>query len=226
MGIWTKLTVKQAQGLYGVPEEIAAAGENLLWGRLPEGRFFGMDEERPFFALLKNNERKEVVTFRFQTIEPETWEFEGELPNPFLVPNGHLLLDIASWEETMGILIASQEQWPALLGQGQRMFRQLDESELASINLRPEWFSPQKRLYLQMRDPVADLREAPVTTILICSVVRLQLWLEICQFPTQALQDATYMPLYHGMPKIELDRGGMQEFIGLLREQLANLPDS
>ena len=217
---WARITPQQARSLYGIPAKIADDEENVFFGKLIDLPH-GYDVPRPLLAFLKNNEYPDVVTFHIQTIEPETWEYQGKLPNPLTMEGGILSLDRTGLSGLIGILLSYQEQLHFSALKDQQIFKPIESSKLDEFRLHPVWF-PKTRLehYIQVYDPLVKPDDSIITILILSKDIGFpKIGLKIRQFSLLALQDPRYQPLNHGQSKINLDKKGFQELIAILQGQ-------
>lgn len=221
---WFQLTPLQAQSVYGVPPDIAGATENTFFGMVGMPiTLYNADVPRPLLAFLGNRERLDVVTLHIQTIEPETWEYRGMLPNPLEVEGGLLSLGKEGLAGLVAILSSYRERLSPAAAKNRQMFKQIDDSKAADFRLHPEWFPGlREEYYIQTYDPLAKPEDALLVTILIMSAEHVISW-KVAQFPLQALQEPSFNPLDHALPRVNLDRTGMQELASLLQAQSDHL---
>lgn len=221
---WIRIAPEQAQSLYGIPAIIANAEENVFFGTpidLPQG----YDVPRPLLAFLGNKEHPDIVTFHVQTIEPETWEFQGKLPNPLTMNGGLLSLDKAGLHGLVEILLSFQEQHPFNGLKRQQMFKPIESSKLDEFRLHPDWFpNTRQEHYIQIYDPLTSPSDSFITILILSQDIGFTIIsFEIRQFPSLALQDLDFQPLDRGRSKINLDGNGLQELIAILQMQISRI---
>jgi hypothetical protein len=222
---WIRLTPERAQSLYGVPTELATAAENIFFD-MPIELPREYDVPRPLLAIIQDEKHRNIVTLHIKTIHPETWEYQGMLPNPLSVDiGGYLSLDQESLSDLIAILSTYQEQHFDMSNENRIAFEKIQDLRLKDFRFHPEWLPNTKQNhYIQVYDPLKRNNDDSVVTILILSksVGFSNTHFKISQFPSQALQDPRFMPLYQGgRSRIDLDRNSMQELIALLRAQIS-----
>ena len=215
---WIQIPPQLAQSLYGIPANIANAKENIFFGT-PIDLPHGYDVSRPLLAFLRNKEHPEIATFHIQTIEPETWEYQGKLPNPLTMEGGLVSLYKTGLKGLIEILSSYHEQYQLNAMERRQMLKPIESSKLNEFRLHPDWF-PNTRLehYLQIYDPAVKSDNSIITILIISKTIGFsKIGLEIRQFSSLALQDPSYQPLDRGYSKINLDRNGFQELIAILQ---------
>ncbi len=223
MTTWSQLSVDTAHGLYGVPFDVASMGNNSFWGTepFPMTDKFDIDGPWPFLALLRNQDRPDVVTFQVCTLQPEDIEFEGF--NPLMSKGEGLTLGKQAWADLVHLLLSYAEQSMPKCKNHRKNFSEIGGKQVIDFHLHPEWFSnPQRHYYQQSWDPLAEIRNEEIVTILILAIGPSQQplsSLEIAQFPLRALQDPTFTPLDHAIGKVDLDTCGIQELAAILQER-------
>jgi hypothetical protein len=221
---WIKIAPPQAQLLYGIPARIADDEKNVFFGT-PIDLTHGYDVPRPLLVFLQNNENPDIVTLHIQTIEPETWEHRGMLPNPLMIEGGILNLDKTGLNGLLGILSSYQEQLTPKSLPNQQMFKPIESWKLPEFRLHPDWFpNTRQEHYIQVYDPLIEPNDSTITILILSQDIGfLTLSLEIRQFSSLALQDPRFEPLYRGHSRVNLDRNGIQELQVMLQDQVDNL---
>lgn len=228
MTTWIQLTKDKSHSFYRVPIELAEADDNNFFGT--EHHPLDIDGPWLFLAFLRNRDQPRVFTFQIYTIEAEALEFEGF--NPLAETCGALSLNRQALADLASLLLMYAQRLPPVNNISQKMFEQIEDSRQTDLHLHPEWF-PNSRdyCYYQTYDPLGESRADSIATILVlstgqCSQPPSRLYFKIAQFSLDALQDPSFDPLDYSLPRINLDRSGMQELAGILEVQLANLVDS
>jgi hypothetical protein len=208
----TQLSSEQAHLFFGVPKDTAGAKENTFFGEFPTDSREFFDGRFPFLACIGHEEKPDLVTLYINTIEPEFWETNGQIANPFLVEGGSIYLDKPGWKQIITFLSATLKQQLNTSGSTQKMFQDLPSQ--AQIDLRIRFPQHIKKIYLQTFDPLEG--ETQVITLLKFS----EMFLQIMQFSRGAMN-----PEDHSLARINLDQNGMKEFIILLQKHFVNQED-
>ena len=225
MPAWIQLPAEKAHSFYRVPLELAATDCNYFYGAAHDPR--DADGPWPLLAFLRERNRPGVMMFHIYTIEAE--ELAVEAFNPLAQPCGYLSLDgetLAGLAKVLSSLAAKLTQGP---GGVRPMFRQIDESKLADLGLHPDSFPDSNdQYYHQIYDPLAAAGETSNQTIMLFSSGQpsqpsSRFYFKIAQYPQQAVEDPSFDVLDDALPRINLDRGGMEELARLLEAQLVNL---
>jgi hypothetical protein len=225
MAAWIQLTAEKAQSFYRVPMELAEADGHFFYGAAHHPR--DGDGPWPLVAFLPERDQPGVITFQLYTIEAE--ELEVEAFNPLAQPCGYLSLDRQALAELAKLLSSCAAKLTPARSDVRQMFRQIDDLKLADFALHPEWFPDSKdRYYYQIYDPLEESGGKSTQTILIFSTGQTsqsssRLYFKVAHFSLPSLQEPSFDVLDDSFPRINLDRGGMEELARLLEGQLQNL---
>jgi hypothetical protein len=221
---WIQLPREKAHSFYRVPLELAEKGDNFFYGLEHSPR--DTDGPWPLLAFLGESGRPGIMTFHLYTIEAE--ELAVEAFNPLAQPCGYLSLGREALTGLVTLVSSHAAKLTPQPGAVRRMFRQIDDENLADWGLHPEWFPDAKdQYYQQIYDPL-EPAQATTQTILIFSAGQpsqpsSRLYFKIAQFPQRALQPPSFDILDDSFPRIHLDRSGMEELARLLEARLVNL---
>jgi hypothetical protein len=207
-----RLTSEQAHLFFGVPIDTASAKENTFFGEFPADSREYFDGQLPFLACIGHEEKPNIATIYINTIEPEFWETNGQIANPFLVEGGYIHLDKLGWEQVITFLSTTLKQLPKTSDSPHQMFQGL--SSQAQIDLHIRFPEHLKKVYLQTFDPLEG------GTQVITLVKFSEMFLKIMQFSRGAMS-----PEDHSLARINLDQNGMKEFILLLQKHFVNQED-
>ena len=205
-----------------MPLALSESSGNVFYGT--EHHPHDSDGPWPLLAFLQHRDRSDIMTFQLYTIEAD--ELAAESFNPTTQPCGYLSLDQEALTELAALLRSGATRLTRGRGAAQKMFRRIDNSELAGFKLHPEWFPDSTgQYYSQIYDPLEESRESFNRTILIFSAgkTRSRLYFKVAHFSRQALQNPSFDILDDSLPRINLDRDGMIELAYLLDGQLLNL---
>ena len=225
MPAWIQLTAEKAHSFYRVPMELAEADCNFFYGAAHHPR--DADGPWPLVAFLQERDQPGVITFQLYTMEAE--ELEVEEFNPLARPCGHLSLEREALSELVKLLLSHAAKLTPARSDVRKMFRQIEDLHLADFALHPEWFPDSRdQYYYQIYDPLEEAGEKSTQTILIFSTGQTsrsssRLYFKVAHFSLQSLQKPSFDVLDDSFPRINLDRGGMEELARLLEGQLVYL---
>jgi hypothetical protein len=180
-------------------------------------------------AFLRNESQPGILTFHIFTIEAEALESENF--NPLTEPSGYLSLKKRQLVDLVHLLRSNAERLAPMPPDRSAMFRRIETPKLSDFHLRSplvpnsrDWF------YYQTHDPMAQAREELTLTLLILSTAQGprphgQLYFKIARFPLKALNEPSFNPLDHSLPKIDLNKSGMEELARLLELHQEDLVD-
>ena len=225
MPAWIQLTAEKAHTFYRVPMALAETDGNFFYGAAHHPR--DADGPWPLVAFLQERDQPGVITFQLYTMEAE--ELEVEEFNPLARPCGHLSLEREALSELVKLLLSHAAKLTPARSDVRKMFRQIEDLQLADFALHPEWFPDSRdRYYDQIYDPLEEPGEKSTQTILIFSTGQTarsssRLYFKVAHFSLQSLQKPSFDVLDDSFPRINLDRGGMEELARLLEGQLVYL---
>ena len=225
MPAWIQLTAEKAHTFYRVPMALAETDGNFFYGAAHHPR--DADGPWPLVAFLQERDQPGVITFQLYTMEAE--ELEVEEFNPLARPCGHLSLEREALSELVKLLLSHAAKLTPARSDVRKMFRQIEDLHLADFALHPEWFPDSRdQYYYQIYDPLEEAGEKSTQTILIFSTGQTsqsssRLYFKVAHFSMQSLQQPSFDVLDDSLPRINLDRGGMEELARLLEGQLIYL---
>lgn len=217
MTTWVQLPKDKAHSFYRVPLELAARDENGFFAT--QHHPLDTDGPWPFLAFLKSESHKGGLTFQIFTIEAEALESKGF--NPLTETCGYLFLRKRQLSDLVRLLLSYAETLPSPPTE-QPMFKQVEPSRLKHFRI-PSPLLPNSRdcFYYQTHDPMGEPTGESVATLLILSTAQgprraSGLYFKIAQFPLQALKEPSFHVLDDSLPKIRLNRSGMEELARIL----------
>jgi hypothetical protein len=223
---WLRLDEHQAHRLFKVPWYIASKEGNVFFstGSMPGDPHD--DGPWPLIALLQNRQKPSVVTFQICTVQFE-FLYDKETPNPLDEPlGGYLLLRRQEFLAMSEPLQEYAERWPTTPVEN-KMFQLIAESRWPDFNLNLDNYPRAKRYhYLQLRDPLDDIRRDPVISLVnlsppeesVTTTRKRQLYgVDFRQFSSEQLEEPSFTPLDDGLSRLELDKGGCLELASLMR---------
>ena len=222
MTSWIPLPKETAHSFYRVPLELASAEENSFFGF--EHHPLDTDGPWPFLAFLKSENQPGVLTLQIFTIEAEALESKNF--NPLTEICGYLSLNRRQLLDLVRLLRSYAERLPPPRAESQEMFKPIEKVRLKAFRLRSPLL-PDSRdyFYYQTYDPAHEPTRESIATLLIFSAGQsprpppLALYFKIARFPLKALEEASFNPLDHSLPRIHLNRSGMEELARLLEDR-------
>jgi hypothetical protein len=225
MPAWIQLTAEKAHTFYRIPMALAETDGNFFYGAAHHPR--DADGPWPLVAFLQERDQPGVITFQLYTMEAE--ELEVEEFNPLVQPCGYLSLDRDALTELVKLLLTNSTKLTPGRSEVRQIFRQIDAWKMADFGLRPEWFPDSRdQFYYQIYDPLEEAGEKSTQTILIFSTEQTsrsssRLYFKVAHFSLQSLKEPSFDVLDDSLPRINLDRDGMEGLARLLEGQLVNL---
>lgn len=223
MKTWIQLSHNKAHTFYRVPLKIARADHNNFYGM--KHNPYDTDGPWPLIAFLQDETSPNILIFQIYSIPPQALEFEEF--NPLTEPGGNLSLTKQELVDLIELLEKYTQRLPLFNAKSQKMFKKIEDPELTTFRLHPEWFPRTKRYhYYQIYDPLNQSNKNTNETILILSIDSLVLshiFFRIVSFPLKELRNSSFNPLRDALARIHLDRNGLQELASLLRERLSDL---
>lgn len=233
MSNWFKLTVRQAHH-FQIPWEIAAAPENLFYSTSLLDNLYDADPWL-LLAFRRRPERPFVTTFQPCTVK-RAFIHEVDGFNPLQEPaGGALLLSRQELSGLVRLLTRTAQEMSPRRPQTSATFELLDTDAWASFHVTPPpALAARQLVFLQIADPLADLREETAVSLIILTLPPVgvihrgyhrpappRFELKLRQFPLTALQDPAFSPLQDAVSRIDLDRSGLFDLAMLLASQQA-----
>jgi len=224
MTTWVQLPKDKAHSFYRVPLELTARDENCFFAA--KHHPLDTDGPWPFLAFLKSESHKGILTFQIFTIEAEALESKGF--NPLTETCGYLFLRKRQLSDLVRLLLSYAETLPSPPTE-QPMLKPVEPSRLRDFHISsPLLPNSRDYFYYQTYDPMGEPTSESIVTLLILSTAQgprrpSGLYFKIAQFPLSALKEPSFNVLDDSLPKIHLNRNGIEELARILELQRDDL---
>lgn len=233
MNIWVRLSPDQTHD-FQVPWDIANQPQNQFYSTATLNNLY-FDGPWLLLSIRPVSEMAHVVSF-----QPCIVEFhyinEFDAYNPLHHACGQSLS--LSRRERLGLAELLGEYGAQMMTAEQRPFApftplHVDQWSAFHLPTSGQWHK--RTVYIQTTDPIGDQRPFPMTTLLVvtkaaatngrfAATSALQTHLQLCQFPTHALQQPQYNPLTTAQGKVELDAAGMRALSQIIAQSAIEQP--
>ncbi|MCP5095776.1 MAG: hypothetical protein GY943_09505 [Chloroflexi bacterium] len=230
MNIWFKLSPDEATD-FQVPWNIAKKDQNRFYST---SKLTNLYHDGPWLLLSfeGNQARPEVAKFQSCTVE---FKFINEFEsfNPLSEESGgKLLLNRHEIGGLVELLTAYADQLPAGYGLLRNTFEPIDQKQWQNFHIYlDQATASRQRVFLQACDPLIDLRDDSIVTMMIVTlppkgkvfrghqrISTTQYEITFRQFSLKALNDPNFSPMNQGVSSIDLDRNGFLDLAMLLEE--------
>ncbi len=236
MNIWFKLSPDETSD-FQVPWEIASAPESSFYSTMP---LVNLYHSGPWLlvSLQRVVERPFIVTFQPCTVKLD-YINEFESFNPLhTVQGGQVSLNRAEINGLIELLVSYADQMPNGHVRSLQTFEEIKPEQWDNFHLYEDpAISARQHVFLQVHDPVADLRDEPMVSMVVvkttpvktsaqeyCGPYHASYNVTFRQFSLAQLGDPQFSPLSQAVNRIDLDKYGLVELAMLLQKIMGDIP--
>jgi len=230
VNIWFKLSPDQTTD-FQVPWKVASAPESSFYSTMPLTNLY---HSGPWLLLSLQSvvERPSVVTFQPCTVKL-SYINEFESFNPLnAVQGGQLNLNSDEINGLVELLVNYADQMPNGHVRPQYTFEEIKPEQWENFHLYEDpAISARQRVFLQVHDLAADLRDDPLVSMVIIKTApneagahrfgdtnNISYSVAFRQFSLAQLGDPQFSPLNQAVSRIDLDKYGLVELAMLLQK--------
>lgn len=235
MNIWFKLSPRQAHH-FQVPWSVANSSNYHFYSTTSLDNLYDAD---PWILLSfqQQSKRESVITFR-PSIVRRQYINEFDAYNPLaMAPGDSLTVTRQELSGLTELLTSYAQHMTPRRQEGSATFERVAVEEWPHFHIYPDPITTvRQRVYLQVIDPLADLRQETAVSLLIVTLPPInaiyrgyrrqsapRFQITLCQFPLYQLHDPDFSPLVQGKEQLDLDRTGFYDLALLFESLLTEL---